>query len=45
MIHLLKLIGKWAFVKPAEEMEIVGGGVEAAQDSVFLDFLPIRVMT
>lgn len=32
MIHLLKLIGKWAFLKPAEEME--GVGVESAQDSV-----------
>lgn len=34
MIHLLKLVGKWAFLKPAEELEGGGGGVEAAQDSV-----------
>lgn len=34
MIHLLKLIGKWVFLKPAEEMEGGGGGVDSVQDSV-----------
>lgn len=34
VIRLLKLIGKWAFLNPAEVMEGVGVGVESAQDSV-----------
>lgn len=32
-MHLLKLIGKWAILKPAEEMEGVDVGAESAQDS------------
>lgn len=34
VIHLLKLIGKWAFLNPAEVTESLGVVVESAQDSV-----------